>query len=156
MRAAFKDKPTLISDNCPAQIFLCPPSGLETAEKLAKGLGDRTLVVDSVNEGYSRSAQEGGVKHGSPQVSRSEGRNWSLIGRNLLRPEEIMNLPDDRLIAFVRGVGAPILCRRLSYFNDPLFGGRPPLRPLPVLWWVLLLGMIAAVAWQVWEAMAPH
>ena len=44
IRTAFKDKPTLLYDNCSTQIYLGAASSYETAERLSKTLGDWTQV----------------------------------------------------------------------------------------------------------------
>jgi len=149
VRAAFRDKPTLMYETIPAQVYLCPPSGFETTERICKMLGDHTQVLESANTSESRNNQQQPGQHASSNVTYSTGYNWSVAGRNLLRPEEIMNLPSDRAILFVRGVGAPIICRRLSYFSDPLFGGRPPNRPLLIL--VLLIATLSLFGWLIWS-----
>ncbi len=91
--AAFKDKPTLLWDNCATQIYLGAASSYESAERLSKSIGDWTQVVESFgqNESYSwqSASQEGG------QASRGSSLNYSEAGRALLRPEEILTLDND-------------------------------------------------------------
>jgi len=142
-----KDKRSLVYDNCPAQIYLCPPSGTETSEALAKRLGEYTLAIETVNDGSNTGRSVDGHGHHGSQSGRSAGRSWALIGRQLARQEELSNMPQDRLVAFVRGVGAPILARRLSYFDDPLFSN--PRRELPPLPWWLLAALAALAAWAI-------
>lgn len=47
VRAAFKDKPTLLYDNCSTQIYLGGASSYESAERLSRSIGDWTQVVES-------------------------------------------------------------------------------------------------------------
>lgn len=131
--SAFKDKKTLIFDNCSTHIYL-GASGLETAEKISKRCGEFTQVIETVNENESTSRTPG---EGMQQSSGS-GRNWAIQGRPLLRPEEVLTLNGEYMIAFVQGF-APILAMRIKWFADPLFGtaGAQPDLP-PPLWWVLM------------------
>jgi type IV secretion system protein VirD4 len=152
VKAAFPQKPTLLYDNCSTQIYLCPPSGYETAERISKQCGDQTITVESANEGMSHGGQQQG-QHGGKTVTYSSGRNWAVQGRALLRPEEVMALPSNVLIAFVRNV-RPLICRRVAYYNDPLFAAATGQNPRgPGLGWLLLAAAVGLLAWQVWEAM---
>ena len=49
--SAFKDKPTLLYDNCSTQIYLKVTS-IETAERLSKSLGDFTQEVESDGDSW--------------------------------------------------------------------------------------------------------
>src|SRR5262249_32309579 len=46
VRTAFKDKPTLLYDNCSTHIYLGAASSYESAERLSKSIGDWTQVVE--------------------------------------------------------------------------------------------------------------
>jgi type IV secretion system protein VirD4 len=116
IQAAFKDKPTLILDNCGVQIHMGPASSLEAAERLSKSVGDFTQVVDSYGQNWNRSSSSHGDT--GSQSSRGESLNYAQLGRALLKPEEILSLSEDELIAFVRGMPAPILAKRITWFAD--------------------------------------
>ena len=151
IRAAFKDKPTLLYDNCDTQIYL-GASSYETAERISKMCGDWTQVLSSYGENESRSYSPGGLEgqRQGPQTSRGSSENWSLQGRNLLRPEEILTLNRDLLIAFVRGM-QPILARRVKYFSDPAFSPAAARARRPMLlWWALLAASVGLIAWAAW------
>jgi type IV secretory pathway TraG/TraD family ATPase VirD4 len=147
VRAAFKDKPTLLYDNCATQIYLGAGS-IETAERISKSLGEWTQVLEGHGQNDSRSWNDGGS---GPQQGqqRSQGGsfNYSVTGRALLRPEEILTLSDKYLIAFQRGM-PPILARRILWYRDAAFNpaaGRGAI--------VACLGLLAAaVALMVWAA----
>jgi type IV secretion system protein VirD4 len=94
VRTAFKGKPTLLYDNCSTQIFLGAAGSVESAEWLSKSLGEWTQVVESYGENESDSYQSGGSQQ-SGQTSRGSSRNYSVSGRALLRPEEILTLSND-------------------------------------------------------------
>lgn len=75
------------------------------AEQLSSRLGEKTIVVGSggTSSGYSHSRSMGGMQD---SVSRSEtvNRNWSLLGRRLLKPEEILSMGERIALTFVPGV----------------------------------------------------
>jgi type IV secretion system protein VirD4 len=148
VRAAFATKPTLIQDNCDTTIFLCPPSGPETAEAIAKRIGETTITTSSASENESRSWQNSGPTE-SEQHSRSWGTNYAVHGRHLLKPEEISVMRPDLLIAFVRGL-RPILARRIAWFADPAFTKRPA--QMPLIWWLLVLLSLGVILWGVLNA----
>ncbi len=91
-------------------------SGPQTAEYLSKLLGETTILTESEsrNQGYSSGK--------SSSTQRGTGETISEKGRRLLTPDEIINLPPDQQLLFVRGV-RPILGRRLNYLEDPEFTG---------------------------------
>ncbi len=140
VRAAFPSKPTLLYDNCSVQIYLGAASSYETAERISKSLGEWTQVVESYGSNESQSwhsIQPGG------QGSRGSSQNYSLCGRALLRPEEVLTLNNDYLIAFVRGM-SPILARRVKWYEDQAFNHVQPKRRKPSLWDGVSWG------WRVW------
>jgi type IV secretion system protein VirD4 len=148
VRAAFKDKPTLLYDNCGTQIYLGPASSLETAERLSKSLGDYTQVLEGYGENASSSWNEGGPSNHGTQINRGNSFNYSVNGRALLRPEEVLGLSDDYLIAFQRGM-APILARRIKYYEERGLG-RVTINMWKILGWGV---MVAALAFGVWASM---
>jgi type IV secretion system protein VirD4 len=128
----------------------------ETAERVSKMLGTATNVLESANESESRSWQRSG---GNPQgdgvtVNRSYGKNWSEHGRELLRPEEVLTLHGDYLLAFLRGL-PPILARRVKFFEDSEFKATRATRRVigGLVWWVLFTsaaGLIVGSIFKWW------
>jgi type IV secretion system protein VirD4 len=148
VKAAFKDKPTLLYDNCSTQIYL-GASSLETAERISKSLGEWTQVLEGYgdNTSSSRSYADTGPGQGH-QVTHGSSFNYSVNGRALLRPEEVLTLSDSYLIAFVRGM-RPILARRIKWFQDRDF------RPAMSIRVRAVMGVLAAVgAYLVWAFIA--
>ncbi len=95
----------------------------ETAEFVSKRLGDHTIVVESGGRGRGDSMQTSeGKSHSSYGRSRNVNENWSLVGRRLLKPEEVMTLDERVAICFVQGV-PPIWTRLERYFEKRI---RPP------------------------------
>jgi type IV secretory pathway TraG/TraD family ATPase VirD4 len=67
-------------------------------------------------------------------------------GRALLRPDEVLTLRDDYLIAFLRGMH-PILARRIKWYQDPDFKPATAIGVRAVVWSGLLAAGIALVVW---------
>ncbi len=95
----------------------------DTAEYLSKMTGEATIVVES--EGESSGESHG--PHGAGQ--RAASRTRSERGRRLLLPDEILRLPRDAELLFVKGE-APLLVHRLNYLRDREFRGRANPNPL--------------------------
>jgi type IV secretion system protein VirD4 len=144
--ATFKNKPTLLYDNCSTQIYLGAASSYETAERLSKSLGEWTQVLESYNENESRSWSQGGDSQQNGQVSRGSSMNYSEGGRALLRPEEILTLSNECVIALLRGM-SPIIGQRVLWYADrefnPAAKKRRRLLRLPASWFVWLVFAIA-------------
>ncbi len=138
VQTAFKDKPTLLYDNCTTQIYL-GASSIETAERISRSLGDWTQVVESYGENSSRSWTAGGPN--GDQHSQGRNLNYSLNGRALLRPDEALRLNDDHLIAFLRGM-PPILARRIKWYQDPEFQPGAAVRRHAVRWGLLVFVVV--------------
>jgi type IV secretion system protein VirD4 len=146
IQTAFKGKPTLIYDNCTCQIYL-GASSIETAERLSKSLGEWTQCVEGYNENRSRSWNEGGYTPGQgQQVTRASSFNYSVSGRSLMRPDEILRLKDNLLICLIRGL-APILAKRIKWYKDEDFKALVSHSGQTALIWLLFAAMAAAVAW---------
>ena len=90
-----------------------PPKEYDDAESISKELGTTTVRQKS----FSRPLW--GTR--SPTVSISEQP------RRLLLPQEITNLGAGRMILFYEGL-RPVLARRITYWQDPVFAKRvlPP------------------------------
>lgn len=147
VKTAFKDKPTLLYDNCATQVFLGAGS-IETAERISKSLGEWTQTLEGYGENSSRSWNEWGNSGQGVQNNRGTSLNYSVNGRPLLRPEEILTLSDDYLIAFQRAM-PPILARRIRYYEEP--SSKPV---TGYMWKILGWGVVvAAVVLGVWLSM---
>lgn len=92
---------------------------VETASWLAKSLGAATLAYRTA--GSSRSQSPG--RYMLSQTSTSDSTADHLIRRELLTPDEIMRL-DGTLEILLRQGAAPVVARKLRYYEDAEFGGR--------------------------------
>lgn len=117
VRAVLRDREQVIYDNCD-QVYISINS-LETAERVSKMLGayTRAVVNHSATDGYSRQTDRLG--DASAGVSGGSSASVSVHARNLLDVSELLCLPADALIAFVRGVGAPVMCERVRWYHEP-------------------------------------
>jgi type IV secretion system protein VirD4 len=147
VQAAFKDKPTLLFDNCGTQVYLGAGS-IETAERVSKSLGDWTQVLEGYNENTSRSWSSDWVcsSNSSQQLSRGNSLNYSVNGRPLLRPDEVLTLSDKYLVAFHRGM-PPILAKRIKYYEDAAFTSSVARRVMRAAGWGILLAAGVLTVW---------
>jgi len=94
---------------------------LPTAEYVSNRLGEETIVIASGGTSTGTSSQSSSNSQSSTSYSRNQNDNWQLHGRKLLKPEEVMALPDSTVISFTPGVN-PICTRRVRYFEEPKLG----------------------------------
>lgn len=92
---------------------------------MSKSLGEWTQVLESYGENVSNSYQQNGGAEQGRQISRGSSLNYSLSGRALLRPEEILTLSNDCVIVLQRGLD-PILAQRVKWYQDRDFNPAMP------------------------------
>lgn len=94
----------------------------QTAEYVSARLGESTIIVDSggTTSGGSLqvSNQDSNVTRGS---SWSTSHNWAQQARKLLRPEEVVALPERSAITFTPGV-PPLHTTLVRYYEEPSLG----------------------------------
>jgi type IV secretion system protein VirD4 len=95
----------------------------DTAEYLSKMTGEATIVVESENE--SRGVSQGPQPRGQLGTARTRSER----GRRLLLPDEILRLPREAELLFVKGE-APLFVERLHYLRDAEFAGLADPNPL--------------------------
>lgn len=139
LQEMFRGKESVLLDNT-EQIYFGVNS-YETAERVSKMLGSATIVIESGSENTSTNRQPDA--QGVSGVSRgySFTRNMQEHGRPLLMPDEVLRLPGEQLIAFLRNM-PPILCRRVKWWEL-----RSALRPPSFLWWALMAAVLGGMAW---------
>jgi type IV secretion system protein VirD4 len=96
-------------------------SELQTAQFISQSLGAATIIVDS--GGTSRQRQtstSGGARGGSTSTSYSQtsNSNWAQQRRELLQPDEVINLPPRTAITLTPGV-RPIWTNLIRYYEEP-------------------------------------
>ena len=129
LRECYGEKADVVLDNFDTQQYF-GINAYESAEAISKRIGDHSVTVVSRNDTTGRSWQSGGDAAGPKGVNHSTGSSitFSEIGRRLLKPEEIITLPDDVALLFHRNL--PVIPTRLvRYYNSPHFkrgGSRAP------------------------------
>jgi type IV secretion system protein VirD4 len=121
VKTCFGERATTFLDNIGTQQYFSIQS-YDTADAIAKRIGEATVTSVSENDGTSDSMPTGFAANGPTPGSRtqSRGSTSSEIARKLLKPEEIIGLPSDVQIIFHNN-HPPILARRILYYNSPLF-----------------------------------
>jgi type IV secretion system protein VirD4 len=139
---------TLLS-NSTKVFFGC--NDYQTAEFLTKSLGNETILVDSGghNSGWSKgsSFSSGGAGSSSSNTSRSGGRNanWAQQTRELLKPDEVMQLDPRIAITLTPGV-RPIWTKLIRYYEEKnLLRRRGLLRRLAAACWAFFLSAVLLV-----------
>ena len=94
---------TFISNSSVFQIF--GTNDYETAKYISDSIGQTTIMTTTINE--------------SGKLTEFNKNSYSTTSRNLLTPDEIMNLPDHVQIVFIEG--KPILLAKLNYYADRFF-----------------------------------
>lgn len=87
-----------------------------TADYVSSRLGDATIAVPSGGGTTGYSMPDGFGSQGQSTVSGGTSSNWSLIGRRLLRPEELYALNERVAITFAPG-RRPILTTLERYYE---------------------------------------
>ena len=79
---------------------------LETAEWLSRSLGRETIATETRSQ----------------RAGDDPGYSVSPMGRELLTPDEVMRLPSHLQLLRLQG-RAPIVARKIRYFEEPAFAG---------------------------------
>lgn len=115
IKALFKDTWETVPGNCDTLIYL---GGNEqsTHKYISESLGKGTIDKRSSGETKGRNG--------------SSSRNYDVLGRELLTPDETRKLDNNECIILIRGCD-PVIDRKYNTFQHPLFkesedGGAPP------------------------------
>lgn len=98
----------------------------ETAEFVSKRLGEETVVVESggTSGGTNSSRSVGSQYSESGGRSSNNSENWSLVGRSLLKPEEVLTQPRDHAISLIPGM-PPVVTKLVKCYSEPCLNGKP-------------------------------
>jgi type IV secretion system protein VirD4 len=114
LRKCFPDgqDQTLLSNT--TQVFF-GVNDQQTAEYVSARLGEETIVTESggTSEGTSTQCSRQGD---STSYSSNSNHNWQYMGRKLLKPDEVIALPERTAITFTPGV-PPIATRLVRYYE---------------------------------------
>jgi type IV secretion system protein VirD4 len=128
LKTCFGEKAPTVLDNIGTQQYFGINS-YETAEEISKRIGDATIGNISVNDtsGGSHSTGGGAQSQGGNR-SYSRSVTTSDMARRLLKPEEVLTLPDDVVLIFHKNL--PVCVGRLvKFFNAPEFRWGGTARP---------------------------
>jgi type IV secretion system protein VirD4 len=122
LKTCFGDNAGTVLDNLATQQYFAITS-YETAEAISKRIGEGTILIrtSADNEGVSTPTGGDGKNPGSSNSGTSI--NYSEAARHLLKPEEILVLPEDTALVFHKNNYA-ILCRKIKYYADRAFRPR--------------------------------
>jgi type IV secretion system protein VirD4 len=126
LRKCFPDgqEQTLLSNV--SQVFF-GVNDLPTAEYVSNRLGESTIVVDSGGTSTGTSRQTSGKGESSNTRSTNENSNWSQMGRRLLKPDEVLCMPQRIAITFTPKV-PPIWSTLVRYYEESLVETQPSYR----------------------------
>jgi type IV secretion system protein VirD4 len=117
----FGEKAKTFLDNIDTQQYFSI-NEYENAEAISKRIGETTISVVSHGDNSGDSRQYGETGQRSSGVSSGRNTNYSDTGRRLLKPEELIVLPEDVALVFHRNL--PVIpARLLTYYNHPAFRG---------------------------------
>ena len=100
---------------------------LQSAQFISQSLGAGTILVASggSSDGWQSSTSSGASSSStSSTYSRNSNRNWQQQKRELLQPDEVMNLSPRTAITLTPGL-RPILTTLIRYFEEPQLFRRP-------------------------------
>jgi type IV secretion system protein VirD4 len=97
---------------------------LPTAEYVSNRLGENTIVLQSGGTSTGTSRQESTRGDSSYSMSSNESTNWAQHGRKLLRPEEVLALPNWIAITFTPAV-PPVWTMLVRYYEESLLSREP-------------------------------
>lgn len=113
LQAIYGKQADAILSNCSVtQVWSLAPADIKTAEHVSRTLGDKMVTT------YSETRNQRHLF--GTQRSYSDNRNQRT--RRLLTPDEILCLPESKLLLFVSGT-RPFLLGRIFYYKDKMFKG---------------------------------
>jgi type IV secretion system protein VirD4 len=122
LRQVWKDGLDISLMSNTSQVFF-GVNEMDTAEYVSNRLGEETIVVDSGGTSNGSSFQASNPDTGTSRTtSWNSNDNWSLLGRKLLKPEEVTALDQRVAITFTPGI-PPLATRLVRYYEEPLGNG---------------------------------
>jgi type IV secretion system protein VirD4 len=97
---------------------------LPTAEYVSNRLGEATIAITSGGTSTGTSWSSSANGQNSHGYSTNSSENWQQHGRKLLKPEEVMMLPERTAITFTPGV-PPVCTTLVRYYEESRFGQGP-------------------------------
>ncbi len=121
LQTTYGEKAQTILENMSIQQFF-GTNAYQSAEHISQRVGDCTILVESINRNRSRSRPTGqpGREPTPGSVSTGDGITISEAGRRLIRPEEVLVLPEDVSLTFYKNMYV-IPTQLVAWFADPAF-----------------------------------
>jgi type IV secretion system protein VirD4 len=148
LQTCYGEKAQTILENAETQQFF-GTNAFESADHISNRIGDCTVLVESINRNRNRTrpSWQAGRDQQPGSFSSGSGVTIGEAGRRLLKPEEILILPDDVAIIFHKN-RRPIAAQLVPYFAAPEFkhgrtGRTRGVGPLAVLFSVVMFGFAA-------------
>jgi type IV secretion system protein VirD4 len=122
LKKCFGDNAGTVLDNLATQQYFSITS-YETAEAMSKRIGDATILISTEGRNSGSSSPIGG--DGKSPGSRNSGSNTTIseVARRLLKPEEVLTLPEHAAIVFHKN-NYVIICNKIKYYADRAFRRR--------------------------------
>lgn len=132
LKTCFKEGKDLALFSNTSQVFAAT-NDHQTAELISSRLGEYTAIVSSggSSEGETFQYSNGVQANSSRSWSLNTNSGWTQQARKLLKPEEVVALPQNLAITFTPGM-RPIWTKVIKYFESPQTRKRPSRRKS---WW---------------------
>jgi type IV secretory pathway TraG/TraD family ATPase VirD4 len=117
LKDTYGDARNIILSNC-AYRWFCNIDELSTAEYLSKALGRHTVRTTTKGENKGTSKSFGGGSGAGGSSSEGENISHGETGRDLLTPDEVMNLGNRHAILFAPG-SRPQYLTTVNYWDLP-------------------------------------
>ena len=122
LKKCFGDNAGTVFDNLATQQYFAITS-YETAEAMSKRIGEGTILIRTEGSNQGRSSPVGGDGKNPGSFNSGSTTNYSEAARKLLKPEEILVLPEDTAIVFHKNHYV-IMCQKIRYYADRAFRPR--------------------------------
>jgi type IV secretion system protein VirD4 len=132
-----------------SQIFFAV-NEVEDAKYVASRLGEETIIVQDWGTSDSESEQPSGQGGSSKSYSRSRSLNFKQVGRQLLKPEEVIGLHPRVALTFTPG--RPPICTWLTRYYEKDFGAPTGLSPAKMILDSACLFLCSATLAALWTA----
>ncbi len=119
LKKCFGDNAGTVLDNLATQQYFSINS-YETAEAMSKRIGDETIVIRTDGDNRGTSMPTSGEFRNPGSRSSGSTTTFSEATRRLLKPEEILVLPEHAAVIFHKNHYV-IVCNKIKYYADQAF-----------------------------------
>jgi|SRR5579884_3263431 len=137
-----------------ASLLFFAVNEVEDAKYVASRLGEETIIVQDWGTSDSESEQPSGQGGRSKSYSRSRSLNFRQVGRQLLKPEEVIGLHPRVALTFTPG--RPPIWTWLTRYYEKDFGAPTGLSPAKMIFDTACLFLSSAMLAALWTAGLFH